>query len=49
MDKKEKTISAPTQLKIMNLMAGERENHLVKDGKGFRGSGMGSAGQHEHV
>lgn len=46
-DKKEKTANAPTQLKIKNLMAGEREN-LIKDGKDI-GSGMVPAGQHECV
>lgn len=47
-DKKEKMINAPSQLKIMNLVAGEREYHPVKDGK-VMGSGMVPAGQHEHV
>lgn len=31
--KEEKTVNAPNQLKIMNLVAGEREKHLVEDGK----------------
>lgn len=31
--KEEKTVNAPKQLKIMNLVAGEREKHLVEDGK----------------
>lgn len=47
-DKKEKKSNAPSQLKIMNLVAGERENHLVTHGKDV-GSGMGPAGQHKPV
>lgn len=46
MDKKK--VNAPNQLKIMNLVTGERENHLVKDGEDT-GSGMVPAGRHELI